>query len=502
MELLPFLFLFLSLLFLFLSVHFLAREKPRNTKGFKDYPLVGTLPEFLKNRHRFLEWSTQVLRDCPTNTAVFSRPYKLYGVITANPDNVEHMLKTRFDNYPKGDRFIHLLQDFLGQGIFNSDSDLWKVQRKTASYEFSTKSLRNFILDTVTFELQTRLLPILSKASESDRVLDLQDLLERFTFDNVCKLAFNVDPACLGGDATAVAEFMSAFEDAAVLSSGRFMSVLPFVWKTKKLFNVGSERRLRESITTVHEFADTIIRSRLDSKEQTEDQDLLSRFIRTEDSSPEFLRDVVISFILAGRDTTSSALSWFFWILSSRPDVWRNIRDEIERVRTATRGVGAFAYEELKEMHYLHAAISETMRLYPPVPVDTKACLDDDVLPDGTRVGKGWFLSYHTYAMGRMESVWGKDCTEFKPERWLENGAYEGESPFRFPVFHAGPRMCLGKEMAYIQMKSIAASVMESFEIEALDKDTCPEHVLSLTLRIKGGLPVRVRVRDARIMGT
>jgi len=100
--------------------------------------------------------------------------------------------------------------------------------------------------------------------------------------------------------------------------------------------------------------------------------------------------------------------------------------------------------------------------------------------------------------MGRMESVWGKDCAQYNPERWLENGAFRTESPFRFPVFHAGPRMCLGKEMAYIQMKSIAASVMESFEIEAVDKDTCPEHVLSLTLRIKGGLAVRLRTRDTQ----
>lgn len=390
--------------------------------------------------------------------------------------------------------------DLFLTGIFNSDAELWKVQRKTASYEFSTNSLRNFVLDAVTMELQTRLLPILSKASESNSVLDLQDLLERFAFDNVCKLAFNVDPACLGGDGDGDSEFMRAFEDAAVLSSGRFMSAFPLVWKIKKLLNVGSERRLKESITTVHEFADKIIRSRLDNKNQTNEQlDLLSRFIKTEDSAPQFLRDVVISFILAGRDTTSSALSWFFWILSSKPDARKKIHNEIKRVRSPRRGDGACDYEELKEMHYLHAAITETMRLYPPVPVDTKACLNDDVLPDGTRVGKGWFISYHTYAMGRMESVWGKECEEFNPERWLENGVYRGESPFRYPVFHAGPRMCLGKEMAYIQMKSIAASVMEKFEIEAVDKDTCPEHVLSLTLRIKGGLAVRIRVRDGAV---
>ncbi|OIW09473.1 hypothetical protein TanjilG_06345 [Lupinus angustifolius] len=152
-----------------------------------------------------------------------------------------------------------------------------------------------------------------------------------------------------------------------------------------------------------------------------------------------------------------------------------------------------FSYEELKEMHYLHAAISETMRLYPPVPLDTRVCLNDDVLLDGTVIKKNWFMTYHTYAMGRMENLWGKDCTNFKPERWLENGVYGKESPFLFPVFHAGPRTCLGKDMAYIQMKSIVVCVRERFEIDAVDRDTCPEHLLSLTLRMKGGLPVRIR---------
>jgi cytochrome P450 len=97
--------------------------------------------------------------------------------------------------------------------------------------------------------------------------------------------------------------------------------------------------------------------------------------------------------------------------------------------------------------------------------------------------------------MGRMESIWGKNCRDFVPERWLENGIYRQESPFKFPVFHAGPRMCLGKDMAYIQMKSIAASVIERFEIDVQNKEKCPDHLLSLTLRMKGGLQVKVKER-------
>ncbi|KAJ6300684.1 hypothetical protein OIU76_021476 [Salix suchowensis] len=151
-------------------------------------------------------------------------------------------------------------------------------------------------------------------------------------------------------------------------------------------------------------------------------------------------------------------LSWFFWLMSVNPDVERKILKELETIRSSNGKNlgGTYSFEELRDMHYLQAAISETMRLYPPVPVDTKACKSDDVLPDGTFVGKNW-----------------------------------QESPFKFPVFNAGPRMCLGKDMAYIQMKSIAASVIERFEIAVQNKEQCPEHLLSLTLRMKGGLQVK-----------
>ncbi|KAF5203934.1 Cytochrome p450 [Thalictrum thalictroides] len=418
------------------------------------------------------------------------------------------MLKTNFENYPKGDRFIILLKDFLGQGIFNSDGDLWKIQRKIASFEFSTKSLRTFVIDNVSFELHARLIPLLNNASRMNKIIDIQNVLERFAFDNVCKVAFNEDPACLEGDGTSGSEFMRAFEDAATISAERFMCAFPTIWYLKRKFNIGSEKRLRESIKIVHEFAEKIIKARIQDKDISKKSDLLSRFIATNDenssNSLEFLRDIVISFILAGRDTTSSALSWFFWLLSSKPDIERNILEEITAIRTNSgKCIGdIFELDELRQMHYLHAAISEAMRLFPPVAVDTKACLKDDVMPDGTFVGEGWFVTYSGFSMGRMEKIWGKDCNEFVPERWLENGTFRPESPFKYPVFHGGPRMCLGKDMGYIQMKSIAASVIEKYEMDVVDKTTCPDHVLSLTLRMKNGLMVKVKERSMNVVDT
>ena len=474
-----------------------------NTKGFKNYPLIGTLPDFIKSRHCHLTWTTKVIANCPTNTSTMHFPRGFHFVVTANPPNVEHILKTNFENYPKGHVFTFYFTDFLGRGIFNSDGEQWKIQRKPAISEFSSKSLHSYVIKNIVSEIQTKLVPLLANASETTQVLDFQDVLERFAFDNICKIAFNADLNCLTGKEITGHEIMRAFDDATALCFGRFMYASSILWKLKRFLNVGSERKLRDSIKMIRDFAENIVRSRIEAVEngcmqELEYQDLLSRFIQKHEKSPEFLRDIVISFTFAGKDTTSSALTWFFWLLSSRKDIEQNILKELEKIRVKHgKMIGNLNYnnEQLREMHYLHAALSEAMRLYPPVPVDSRTCWEDDILPDGTFVRKNWIVTYHTYAMGRMEGIWGKNCEEYSPERWLENGVFRQESPFRFPVFHAGPRLCLGKEMAFAQMKLIAASVIERFEIEVCDENKCPEYELSLTLRMKNGLCVRVKDR-------
>ncbi|EAZ26110.1 hypothetical protein OsJ_09970 [Oryza sativa Japonica Group] len=495
-----------------------SHEKARYaTAELRPYPLVGHLPQFLANRHRILDWMTEVLSRQPTRTFVLRRPGGVRGVITANPANVERFLRSGFDNYPKGERFASLLHDFLGRGIFNADGEAWRSQRKAASYEFNTRSLRAFVARCVHGELHGRLLPLLRRAAAEGRAIDLQDALEplRVRQHLPCRLRPRPRASSLTPAAAALsrrptmaplpaAGFADAFRDAANLSAGRFRYAVPWFWRVKKALHIGSERRLRESIAIVHDFADRIIRSRREEiRAGLEKHDLLSRFMASHDESytEVALRDVVISFLLAGRETTSSALTWFFWLLSSRPDVERRIREEVATVR-ARRGDGdvdrvGFDLDELREMQYVHAAITESMRLYPPVPVDSLHAQEDDVLPDGTAVEAGWFVAYNSYAMGRMESVWGKDAAEFRAERWLEDAAaatFRPESPFRYVSFHGGPRVCLGKEMAYIQMKSIIACVLQELEL-AVDGAYRPRQVTSLTLRMADGLPTRVKVR-------
>ncbi|CAI9113086.1 OLC1v1013622C1 [Oldenlandia corymbosa var. corymbosa] len=484
-------------------------KRPKNTYGPPSYPIIGCLLSFYKNRHRLLQWYTDLLKKSPSKTMVVNRFGAPRTIITANPHNVEYILKSNFENYPKGRPFTALLGDFLGRGIFNVDGELWQVQRKFSSHEFSARSLREFVVETLEEEVGEKLLPLLGIAAKNGKVLDLQEVLRRFAFDSICKVSLGVDPCCLDlslSDETP--PLALAFDRASEFCAKRGVAPVPIVWKIKRALNLGSEKELKESVEIVRCYVNEIIESKknklaekkkLDDKGGKGEGDLLSRLLLA-GHDDEMVRDMVISFLMAGRDTTSSALTWFFWLISKNDGVKKNVLAEIDELNYINSELNSsLDYEDLKKMRYTKVCLCESMRLYPPVVWDSKHAEKDDILPDGTMVYKGNRVTYFQYGMGRiLEEVWGEDCLEFKPERWFdEKGMIKMVSPYEFPVFQAGPRVCLGKEMAFIQMKYVVASILERFEIELVDSKE-PAFVPLLTAFMAGGLKVRVHHRADR----
>ncbi|KAK0603857.1 hypothetical protein LWI29_009441 [Acer saccharum] len=169
------------------------------------------------------------------------------------------------------------------------------------------------------------------------------------------------------------------------------------------------------------------------------------------------MRDNITSAFLAIGSTTTSTLSWFFWLVSKNPLVEIKIRQEVDKNLPENKVCPM--QEELSKLVYLHAALCETLRLFPPVPSQLRVPIQPDNLPSGDHVNENTNVMISLYAMARMVSVWGEDCCEFKPERWItEDGRIKHEPAHKFFSFNARPRICIGKDIAFTMMKGYSLS--------------------------------------------
>ncbi|KAJ1440655.1 Cytochrome P450 [Sesbania bispinosa] len=393
-----FLFFSFTLVFsLFSFLIFISRMKPWcNCDTCKSYLNMSWVNKFCN----LCDWYTHLLRNSPTGTI---HVHVLGNTITTNPDNVEYILKTNFHNYPKGKPFSTLLGDLLGRGIFNVDGESWKFQRKMASMELGSVAIRSYAMELVTEEIQTRLIPLLASTTRSENgVLDLQDILRRFSFDNICKFSFGLDPGCLL-PSLPVSNLAVAFDLASKLSAERALTASTLIWKTKRFLNIGSEKKLKEAIKVVNDLAQEMIHQRKNGYRHKKRPSL--------------------SF-----HGFTAGLTGFFALLSKSPEVEAKIREELAQV--VGPGQEFASFEQTREMHYLTAAIHESMRLFPPVQFDSKYATEDDVLPDGTFVKKE--VGSHT-------------------TRWCQG--------------------LLGKDLALVEMKSVVAALLPRFDIRVVEPD-------------------------------
>lgn len=133
-----------------------------------------------------------------------------YGILTADPSNIEYMLKTRFKNCPKGKYYRERFHDLLGDGIFNADDELWKQQRRIAITEMHSNRFVTYSFETMQRSVQHELLKILDMVVKSGDCIDLQEVRLRFTFDNICSAALGIETECLSPDLPQVC-FTKAF---------------------------------------------------------------------------------------------------------------------------------------------------------------------------------------------------------------------------------------------------------------------------------------------------
>ncbi|KAI8849321.1 cytochrome P450 [Chytridium lagenaria] len=409
--------------------------------------------------------------------------------MTVDPAVVEYILKTNFENFVKGPQFHEMLEPMLGDGIFNTDGDTWRWQRKISSHIFTGKNFRNVLSKVITEDLEILFNEIARHTGDS---IDIYAYLHNFTMDTFGKIAFGVDLQTLQNGTS---DFAVAFDTTNVILAKRFINPL---YSLSEYVN-GSGKVLKDAVDTMTRFAnDRIQEKRARKRDAKGYKDLLDLYMDAtvdgEGLTDKQLRDMVLNMMIAGRDTTAQTLSWVFWVLASRKDVVDGILDELKEVT----GGNIPTYDEVPLLKYSNAVLFETLRLYPSIAAGSKICVTGDVLPGGLHIRKGTQINWLNYAMGRMEHIWGHDATSFNPSRWIDSdGNLKREPAYKFPAFNAGPRTCLGQQMAIVECVMTMSGLLTRFEF-VVDDAVKVEIGVGLTLNMKNGMRVKVLQRRVK----
>ena len=288
------------------------------------------------------------------------------------------------------------------------------------------KRFELFLKKCTWHKVEKGLIPVLEHASKLGMQVDLQELFKRLTFDVVGLLVFGFDSNSLSVELPLIPH-EKAFVDMEKAIFIRYLMPKSF-WKLLKWLQIGEEKKLKEAWEIFDRFLYQSI-SAASCQRKTNKQEqipsgggrgihLLKCFFGglrrqtdyTCENSNKILRDHAFSLLVAGRDTVSACLTWFFWFVATNPSIETKILEEIKEKLQENGKLRFFSTEELNSLVYLHATLCETLRLYPPVPFNHKTASEADVLPSDHQVPQNTRMLISFYSMGI-----GKDARNMGP---------------------------------------------------------------------------------------
>ncbi|TMW64115.1 hypothetical protein Poli38472_014232 [Pythium oligandrum] len=485
---------------------------PTPFTGFPFPVLRGTVVMMRTHSRRIYDWLLDNCREFqgkPWRMQVLGRPVT---VIVSSVATVEHILKTQFESFVKGRYTTELAFDILGRGIFATDGALWAHQRKTASHLFSLRMMRETMEETVRSHCLVLDAKLTSIAASEEPVVNMKRLLDLFTMDVFTQIGFGIQLNNLQ-DGGGHHPFLDAFDRSSLALLHRFQQPM-WLWRLKKWLNVGVEKQLKTDMKLINGVVEQIVlrsvQEKNDGLSTKPRRDLVSLFVDKmsssdpETTSPSLIRDMALNFIAAGRDTTSQSMSWFLVMMNRYPNVLNRVCEELQtHLPHLKEDQTTPSMEDVQKLAYLEAAIKESLRLNPVVPVTTRTAATDTALDDGTFLKQGTRVVFSNYVLARMSSVWGDDAETFNPDRWIDSstGKLKEVSAFQFPVFLAGPRTCLGMKFALMEMKITLAMLLSRFELRTVRDPFAITYKASATLSINGPLEMKVTLRNKHRMG-
>lgn len=434
-------------------------------------PFWPLLARFIKSRHDILNFFVSIHQDYGD---LIRLPLGVPSFLLNHPADIKHVMVTNSQKYEKTGVLV-FGHEVFGKGLLSSREPLHMRQRRLIQPMFHRQKLVPF----ADLMIQTTL----RRSSEwkENEVIDLDEEMMHITLSVVSAALFSFDISedakDLGEAITFCLHYLTNFVSNPLSPS----NYLPLSQRRQYLSAV---RRMDESIYK-------IINSRKSQSDAPED--LLSMLLaaRYEDGSAlseKQIRDEVLTFILAGHETTANALAWMFYRLSQSPESLQRAREEVDRL-----GGRLPTLSDLPSLGFLEMCFWETLRLYPPIWLQARSIIAKDRLPSGIEIPVGGQVLLIPYVSQRNPRYF-PNPEKFDPDRFRPENQTWPSSVF-FP-FGAGPRSCIGEPFAKMEAVLVSAVLLQKFDFTLEDgQDFTPDPLL--TLRLKNGLKMRPRLRPA-----
>lgn len=385
-----------------------------------------------------------------------------------DPDAIRRVLLEELENYPKSDVTKNLLRPAIGESLFIAEGAHWRWQRRAAAPVFSHRNV-------------SALAPVMSAAAETSlarieaadkRASDIYAEMVRATFDITASVT-------LSGSALFSSDEVHRAIDAYIAAAGKLslFDILGLPMWVPRPSRVMAGASLKQMKT----IADDAVNSRR-SAGAGDVPDLLDLLLEGEDPetgrsmSTAELRDNLLTFIVAGHETTALTLAWAFYLCAFDQGVQDKARAEAQSAlqgRTATAA-------DLPNLPYCRMIIDEALRLYPPAALVSRTAQAPDTLA-GREVKKGDTVMIPIYALHRNALLWD-DPDAFRPDRFAEK-----PQRYAYLPFGDGPRICIGASFALQEAVIILATLLAKRRFSPVQGKT-PDPVMILTLRPEGGV--------------
>jgi cytochrome P450 len=434
--------------------------------------LLGNFSEFNRDK---LATVTRYARTHGDVVAVRFGP--LRSVIVSDPALVEQVLVTRAKEFTKG-WVEQLIRPSVGNGIFLSEGDYWKRQRRMVSPPFHKQRLTNY------GDVMVRTAERVVADWRDGEVRDVYPSMTKIGLAVAAKTMFDVD---VDQDADGLGVALTTMMRAVTTRIDARLPLPDFI-PTPNMLRL--KRANRELDTILYR----AINERRARKELGEDLLSLLLAARDEDDgsgmSDVQLRNEAMTLFIAGFETTAIALSWIAYLLSTHPDVDARLHAEVR----AAIGERAATADDLPKLKYVERVVNEALRLYPPAwAMDRLANADLEL--GGFRIKRGTDIWLSPWVMHRDPRFW-TEPERFDPDRW--DGDLQKRLPkFAFYPFGGGPRVCIGNAFAMMEATLVTATIAQRFRF-ASSGAPAPTPEPGFTLRPAPGVTVRVDRRVAR----